>query len=214
MVPLVKGGKYDWTRVGYSRPLMPREEIPFAFIEDGTVQVRVAPGDIRFTPAERAAGRARVPRIRFPGPPIVLEGALELEGVNFEQAAPHTEVFQLAAGAVVVFRDCRLINVTVPDGVTIDGGNLQHGHSETLDGVSTFTLCECDKCVSARLVLARRAVDGTLPMVNGRVQHHELKAEIRDRRPVTEQERAAAVADNEAARAEAQIEANLVRGAA
>lgn len=200
----IEGGNYSWRAVGAAFPLMPGQTAPFAFVTEAPVQVRVAPKDIRFTPAERAAGRASVPRVRFPGGTILVEEDLVLERVNMEQAEPHSPVLALARGVSLVLRDCRLMNVTVPDGVVVDGGNLLHGHREVINGIETTTLCECDKCIAARLVLWERAVAGTLPMVDGRIQHHQLKEEFRAR-VVTPAERLQAAADNEKAREDARV---------
>lgn len=120
---------------------------------------------------------------RWPGYPIVIDQDTEFRDCNFAQVTPHTEIFTVVAGPfvtpVVRFVDCNLVNVKVPDGAEIEGGNLaQIVRAPTGDAnrPETNLLCECLKCCTAvkvlRQAIAARdkgAFDGT------RWKHHVLK---------------------------------------
>lgn len=150
----VNGGNYSWARVGYARPLAPREEVPFAFVEDGTALVEVHRNDVRYTPAERAAGRARVTRVKFLGYPLRIEEDTTFVGTMFAQEHPHTPIFEVAPGARVVFRaNPNCVNVTLPDSVRPEDftGNNQQGTSVPTGNPeipTVFQFCECSKCAT------------------------------------------------------------------
>lgn len=123
--------------------------------------------------------------------PIVVDQDTTFVGANFMQERPHTEgVFDVRPGVVLTLTDCNLVNVTVPDGAVIDGGNGIHGEpTETgdKDRPTVFLLCECEKCACYRKVLvlsinsrAKIGFDGR------RWQHHELKPIAAARRAIPE----------------------------
>lgn len=126
-------------------------------------------------------------------------------GTNFSQKAPHTPLFDVAPGALVIFEECNLVNATVPDGAVVIGGNLAHvvpAETGNPDRPTLNLLCECEKCACARAELAERIESRTLPKDGkGRVLHHALKETYRARRlsPKKAADLAAHVADNEAA---------------
>jgi hypothetical protein len=88
---------------------------------------------------------------------------------------------------VVTFEDhCNLVNVKVPDGVLIHGGNLHHGiDAPTGDPARPVVrlLCECEKCCTALAQLQDDIAAGTLPKnERGMVLHHEMKPRYVERR--------------------------------
>lgn len=118
-------------------------------------------------------------------PIVVAEDTLFL-GCNFAQAAPHTAIFDVKPGVAVRFEECNLVNVTVPDGVEIVGGNGRHLVSVPLVGQvkpATNLLCECNKCCTYTAELQARLAAGTCPKdATGRVVHSSLKDGARARR--------------------------------
>jgi hypothetical protein len=217
-VRLVKGGNYSWDRVGYSRPLAPREEVPFAFVEDGTVVVEVSPKDIRYTPAERAAGRARVPRVVFPGYPIRIEEDTVFVGTHFLQRDPHTAIFEIVTGARLVFRgNCDCVNVTLPDEVApgdFTGNNAQGTAVETgnPDRPTVFLLCECEKCSTFQTSLVETIRSGAWD-AGATIIDVKAAARLRRDRPLDIEadvqrqvtENAAALADRQKVRAASRV---------
>ncbi len=81
-------------------------------------------------------------------------------------------VFAVAPGILLRFEDCNLVNVTVPDGVEIAGGNLAH-----ITDFDLGTLCDCDRCATAQQGLAAAIADGTIIKdEDGRILHDQMKA--------------------------------------
>ena len=81
--------------------------------------------------------------------PIQIDKDTIYEDANFAQEAPHTDIFSVAPGVVITFVNCNLVNVTVPDGAQIHGGNLaQVVPTETgnKDRPTVNLLCVCEKC--------------------------------------------------------------------
>jgi len=183
-------------------------------VVDGTVQVEVGPRDIRFTPAERAMGRATVPRVRFPGYPIPVLEDTTFVGTNFAQEAPHTAVvFAIAPGVRVVFESdldsgpCNLLNVTIPDEVAPeDIGNVQNAQTvqvATGNPDRPYIPCHAEDEATATFTAALLE-----EIASGRwATHHRLglvKAAARARRrdvAVKAADLAALVASNEVERA-------------
>lgn len=115
--------------------------------------------------------------------PIAVDEDVEYVGTNFSQDLPHTDgVFAVAPGVRLRLVDCNLVNVKVPDGGEIIGGNLLHGIlANTGDSArpQVRLLCECAKCCVYRRILNL----GNLPRDDGgRVKHHLLKDVARARR--------------------------------
>lgn len=129
--------------------------------------------------------------------PMVITEDTRFIGCNFTQAAPHTEIFDVAEGVTVVFEECNLLNVSVPDGAEVYGGNLAHVlrvpvEDPELDEngypLRDFVnlLCDDERCVSAAAVIRGKIKDRSVPKDSrGRIKHHEMKDEIRAARPVT-----------------------------
>lgn len=109
---------------------------------------------------------------------------------NFSQALPHTPVFDLVAGVRLVLEECNLVNVSVPDGAEVIGGNLAHivtiQAGDALLGEKAYTnlLHECAACACARQEM-QECLNGTKAWIRdakGRVLHHEMKERFRLRR--------------------------------
>lgn len=118
--------------------------------------------------------------------PIVVSEDTEYRGSNFAQAAPHTTIFLVAMDVRVRFVECNLVNVTVPDGAEIVGGNLAHiVPTETGNPERPIInlLHECEKCSSAVMELRDGIESSDLPKdETGRILHHALKDRFRARR--------------------------------
>lgn len=120
--------------------------------------------------------------------PIVVGEDTLFKNCNFSQPTPHTVVFDVKPGVAVEFEDCNLVNVTVPDGATVVGGNGRHGVRVATDAPNggkpyTTVLCECQKCCTYLALLRERISAGTLPKDStGRVLHSDLKDAARARR--------------------------------
>lgn len=121
----------------------------------------------------------------IPLPIPVTEDTL-FKNCNFAQPTPHTVVFDVKPGVALEFEDCNLINVTVPDGAAIRGGNLAHlVRVETGGATKPFinTLHECEKCAAAVKELREAIEAGDLPKdKNGRILHHAMKERYAARR--------------------------------
>jgi hypothetical protein len=119
--------------------------------------------------------------------PIAVNEDVEYRGTDFSQDVPHTDdVFAVAAGVRLVLKGCNLVNVKVPDGAEIKGGNLSHGVlANTGDATrpQVRLLCECSKCATALAELQDRIAAGTLPKdESGMVDHSAMKAHYTVRR--------------------------------
>lgn len=100
-----------------------------------------------FSYAMAAAGRVTYP--------IVVAEDTEYRGVSFHQQEPHTAgIFSIVPGVTLRLVNCNLLNVTVPDGVVVEGGLPHHAVRVPIVGnpdrdfVDLF--CECLKCVTAQ----------------------------------------------------------------
>lgn len=144
-------------------------------------------------------------RVAIDGGRLVISEDTMFVGSNFSQAQPHTAAFDVRNGARLVLEDCNLVNVTVPDGAEIHGGNLAHVIPTETGNPARPTvnlLHECGKCASARKELASRIANGTLPKdETGRIRHDSLKGDFRARRagPSAADDLTAHVAENAAA---------------
>lgn len=124
----------------------------------------------------------------FDGYPIVIDEDTTFVGANFSQENPHTDgIFSVSPGVRLVFDEhCNLLNVTIPDGAEIHGGNLEHGIDAPTGDLARPTiklLCECEKCCTADAQLAEDIAARTLPQdAQGRILHHEMKARYAARR--------------------------------
>ena len=158
--------------------------MPFAYVTDGTRMIDVGPNDIRFTPAERAAGRARVTQIKFPGYPIIIDEDTHFIRTTFTQAVPHTPIFEVRNGARLILEGVMAANVTLPDEMSPDdftGYNVQGVDTPTGNPrrptVKLFH--ECTTCACFIKVL--RANLRTFMHANGRVliARHKEAARVR-----------------------------------
>ncbi len=130
-----------------------------------------------------------------------------IDGVNFSQAIPHTDLFEVDPSvSVLIFRNCNLINVTVPDGAIIDGGNpAQMIPTATGNRNRPYAnlLCEDVTCAAVHPILRPIcAAQDRRYWANGRLQHHLLKPLYRARRtdPVRATEDLTAIRAENAAR--------------
>jgi hypothetical protein len=102
--------------------------------------------------------------------PIVITEDTTFHGCSFAQMEPHTDgIFDIKPGVRVCFgipepkdqqeaneSHCNLMNVKVPDGVEVYGGNLAQVHrTETGNPERPVInlLCDCDKCAPVRPVI-------------------------------------------------------------
>lgn len=175
---VIRSGNYSFTRVGH-RCAVPRgaQLLPF-YVPDGEIVVRwTGRGPTWATPAERAAHRATLPAQVLPAPPYpVLEDTQFGEGPrgpNFEQAVPHSPIFQVAPGVRLVFEAGRFVNCQLPDEVAPeDIGDVQNcqqkviatrdparpfviGHAED-ETTATFTRALQEEIASGRWKAHRR----------------------------------------------------------
>lgn len=173
---VIRGGNLSFGRVGFSRPLRPGDAIPFGYVESGTMQIDVDEEDGRYTPAERAAGRATVKKIVFPGYPIPITEDTQFVGTNFGQKDPHAEgVFSIAPGVRVIFGDGtgagapNLTNVKIPDEVDPEDILFVQGVHAVLTDTGLGEdhpkariplLCECEKCSTYRKALVEEQAAG------------------------------------------------------
>jgi hypothetical protein len=136
------GEHYPYTRVGVQkilRALQPGP--PFFAMEAEWVADEVDAQAMGLVPG--VAYR----RWKFNGYPLTIDEDTTFENCNFSQEKPHTDgVFKVADGAKVVFVDCTLVNVRIPDGAEIHGGNARHLIRD--EGAGVNLLCECEKCCS------------------------------------------------------------------
>lgn len=197
---VIRARNFSHTRSGHRRALAPGEAVPFAYRVTGGRVATVSAGDRRYTPAERAAGRATVREATFT-PPIEIAHDVIFLGCNFAQRLPHTPLFVVAPGVRVCFGDptpqgqreanlgiCNLVNVTLPDGVEVYGGNpaqLEYVVTENPDLPLVSLLHDCPKCHVVRPIIQEILEFGNRGAFRdqyGRWLHHELKPHYRARR--------------------------------
>ena len=183
---VIDGGNFTPGRVGHVEALragMPGKPL---FVKHGPEYVATASDAKTFGFDE---GRAYQDWI-IPGGLIRIEEDTEFRGSNFAQPEPHTVVFEIVSAGlvnpVVRFVECNLVNVTVPDGAEIVGGNLaQVVPTETgdKDRPTVNLLHECDKCASAVMEIRDAIESKDLPKdEKGRILHHAMKDRFRARR--------------------------------
>lgn len=124
--------------------------------------------------------------------PIVISEDTEYRGSNFAQESPHTEIFSVEPAAdslvnpTLRFVECNLVNVKVPDGAEIVGGNLAHLVRTATGGAAKpfiNLLHECEKCSTAVKEIREAIEGGDLPKDEaGRILHHEMKVRFAARR--------------------------------
>ena len=119
--------------------------------------------------------------------PIVIAEDTEFVLANFAQASPHTAgIFDVAPGVLLRLVGCNLVNVSVPDGAEIVGGNLAHVvPTETGDPArpTINLLHDCSLCASAWREINEGIEFGDLPKdASGTILHHEMKERYRARR--------------------------------
>ena len=120
--------------------------------------------------------------------PIVVTEPTIYTGVNFTQKHPHTDIFYLSGRGLVLFNKCNLVNVSVPAGAVINGGNLGHFvRTATGNPKRPYInlLHECSKCATAVVVIrkfaaAKRSRPGR--DIHGRWNHDILKRVYKERR--------------------------------
>ncbi|HEU4395174.1 MAG TPA: hypothetical protein VFS92_06380 [Planctomycetota bacterium] len=176
----IKGGNYSWPRVGH--------QVVYPAIRPGPDLFRLAE-EFTATELDRDLLGLTVGRVYrrwvWDGYPIAIDEDTTFFGSNFSQQTPHTEgIFSVAPGVRLVFdEDCNLLNVTLPDGAEVHGGNGQHGIDAPTGDAARPTiklLCECARCCTYRRVLQDTAA---LPRdEKGRILHHLLKDAARARR--------------------------------
>jgi hypothetical protein len=134
----------------------------------------------------------RTPASRRVAYPIRIEVDTHFVRSNFAQERPHTAIFELVDGARLVLEECNLVNVTVPDGAEILGGNLVHLERVAVEDPERplrHLLHECDKCAAAHRELVEVLLEdrdgdrgAALKDEKGRVLHHIAKERFRARR--------------------------------
>lgn len=184
---VIDGGNYSHPRPGTVKTLKAGLPGPWAFL-GGPEYVATKADAAKWGLTEGKAYRDWT----CPGYPLVIDGDTEFRGTNFAQESPHTEIFSVVAAPgslvnpVLRFVDCNLVNVRVPDGAEIVGGNLAHvvpTETGDKDRPIVSLLHECEKCASAWRELNDAIEAGDLPKdASGRILHHEMKGRYAARR--------------------------------
>lgn len=136
-----------------------------------------------------AVVRGNFSRTRRISYPIRVEEHTLFKACNFAQASPHTVIFDPAPGVLLTFEECNLLNVSVPDGAIIIGGNLLQGirrETGNPERPDVMTLCDCEKCACVRPTIQKILKTKLCRDEKGRWLHHRLKEIVRERRSYPE----------------------------
>ena len=119
--------------------------------------------------------------------PIPVTEDTEYRLANFCQQTPHTAgIFDVAPGVLLRLVGCNLVNVSVPDGAEIIGGNLAHvvpTETGNPDRPTINLLHDCSLCASAWREINEGIEFGDLPKdASGVILHNEMKERFRARR--------------------------------